>query len=51
MCILPDPDFTEEVRLMTVYEVLMVVISVIKLIIDIIALCFRHKKSRPEPRE
>ena len=37
------------VRLMRLYEVITIVLSAIKLIVDLVRLYFEHKKSRPDP--
>ena len=36
---------------MNLYEVITIVLSAIKLIVDLVRLYFEHKKSRPEPRK
>ena len=46
---MPDLDFAEEVRPMSIYEILMVVLTVARLVFDIIKLRKEHRKSRPEP--
>ena len=44
----PSGKVRKEVRLMRSYEVITIVLSIIKLIIELVKLCIEHKKSRPE---
>ena len=37
------------VRLMDIYEVITIILSAIKLIVELVKLCLVYKKSRPDP--
>ena len=45
---MPDLDFAEGVRPMSIYEILMVVLTVARLVLDIIKLCRENRKDRPD---
>ena len=45
---MPDLDFAEEVRPMSIYEILMVVLTVARLVFDIIKHRKENRKGRPD---
>ena len=45
---MPDLDFAEGVRPMSIYEILMVVLTVARLVFDIIKLRRENRKDRPD---
>ena len=45
---MPDLDFAEGVRPMSIYEVLMVILTVARLVFDIIKWRRENRKSRPD---